>query len=83
MQDTLCLSSITESKELSLAGGPQDFTSANNNNNNISSNVSACGDDGDDSPVIMQAKHHFNREAAAINPYYTNIFNQNKTPEFE
>ena len=49
MHDTLCLSSIAESREGSAIGGPQDLTSAN-----ISANVSLCEDD---SPVFMAAKH--------------------------
>ena len=56
MQDTQCLSSIAESRELSVTGAPQDANSAKNNSIN-SPNISGCGDDFDESPIQMLAKH--------------------------
>ena len=53
MHDTLCLSSIAESRELSVAGGG----GAGGVTELVSANISQCDDE---SPVFMTAKNYHN-----------------------
>ena len=82
MHDTLCLSSIAESKELSVAGGGcagvPDLVSAN---------ISQCDDE---SPVFMSAKHnhyltnqHHNTASTIGGQATASLFEQQKRRELQ
>ena len=77
MHDTLCLSSIAESKELSLAGGG--FVGVPDL---VSANISHADDE---SPVFMTAKHnhyqHHNTASTIGGQATASLFEQRKRRE--